>query len=63
MNRSYGRSNAVSSNGRQIRVMVVDDHAVIRQGLRMLLESRVAFRMTINRPEGVSPCTGHKSPR
>jgi two-component system response regulator NreC len=45
INRSYGRSNAVSSNGRQIRVMVVDDHAVIRQGLRMLLESRVEIEV------------------
>jgi DNA-binding NarL/FixJ family response regulator len=39
INRSLGR---LSSNGRQrqIRVCVVDDHAVIRQGLRLLLETR-----------------------
>ena len=28
------------AGGRQIRVLLVDDHAVIRQALRMLLESR-----------------------
>lgn len=35
MNRSQGNGNNLP-----IRVLVVDDHAVIRQGLRMLLESR-----------------------
>ncbi|MBK9344414.1 MAG: response regulator transcription factor [Dehalococcoidia bacterium] len=38
MNSSLGR--AASSNHHQIRVLLVDDHAVIRQGLKMLLESR-----------------------
>lgn len=35
MNRTSG-----SPPGRRIRVLVVDDHAVIRQGLKLLLESR-----------------------
>ncbi|MBK7726895.1 MAG: response regulator transcription factor [Dehalococcoidia bacterium] len=38
MNRSLGRASGANSH--QIRVLLVDDHAVIRQGLRMLLESR-----------------------
>ncbi len=41
MQRTLGRTMTSSGvNQRQIRVLVVDDHAVIRQGLRMLLESR-----------------------
>jgi len=40
-NWNSGRGTAGANNGRaRIRVLVVDDHAVIRQGLRMLLESR-----------------------
>ena len=38
MNSSLGR--AANGNHHQIRVLLVDDHAVIRQGLKMLLESR-----------------------
>lgn len=40
MNRSLNRNSVSGSSQRSIRVLVVDDHAVIRQGLRMLLESR-----------------------
>ncbi|MGE0598137.1 MAG: response regulator [Dehalococcoidia bacterium] len=40
MNRTLGRGGSAGGNGPQIRVLVVDDHAVIRQGLKMLLESR-----------------------
>ena len=40
MNRTLNRGNGSGGNHRPIRVLVVDDHAVIRQGLRMLLESR-----------------------
>lgn len=41
INRTPGRGlSSNGGNGRQIRVLLVDDHAVIRQGLKMLLESR-----------------------
>lgn len=37
---SYRNAPGQQAPGRRIRVLVVDDHAVIRQGLKMLLESR-----------------------
>ena len=45
LNRSMNRNNSTGSNQRPIRVLVVDDHAVIRQGLRMLLESRAEIEV------------------
>lgn len=38
-NRSLGRGSPAGGS-RPIRVLIVDDHAVIRQGLRLLLESQ-----------------------
>gem|GEM_PF-58217 len=40
MPRNGGRTVSSNSPNHHIRVLIVDDHAVIRQGLRMLLESR-----------------------
>ena len=53
MQRRVGRSiQGPGSNLRRIRVMVVDDHAVIRQGLRMLLESRAEIEVVADCENG-----------
>ncbi|PFG74317.1 response regulator [Tepidiforma thermophila] len=50
-NRSTGKGSPASGS-RPVRVLVVDDHAVIRQGLRMLLESHPGIEVVADCENG-----------
>jgi DNA-binding NarL/FixJ family response regulator len=59
---SYSEANSSNSSA-GVRILLVDDHAVIRAGLRMLIENRKGFTIVgeaKNRAEAVEIATCHR---